>query len=326
MDRRRFLLTSLAGALAAPRAAEAQQAGRIYRVGYLSAGSREAWYVDAFLRELRALGWIEGQNLIVEYRWAEGKNKRLPALATELVQRQVEVIVAPTEPAALAARDATRSVPIVMIFVGDPVRSKLVASLARPEGNVTGTTFTPSLELLGKRLELLKEAVPQASLVAILSNPANPSHALELSEIEGAARRLRVQLQRLDARGPEEFERVFGAMARERADAVLVLVDAMFVGQRTRLADLALKHHLPTMHGVREFVLAGGLMAYGVNLVEFVGGAAHYVDKILKGAKPADLPVGQPTRFEFVVNLKTAKALGLTIPPSLLARADQLIE
>ncbi len=191
------------GHLAAPWVAAAQQAGRIYRVGYLSAGSREGWYVDAFSRELRALGWIEGHNVTVEYRWADGKNERLPVLATELVQSNVDVIVAATEACALAAKNATQSVPIVMIFVGDPVRSKLVASLARPEGNVTGTTFTPSLELLGKRLELLKEAVPRAWRVAVLSNPANPSHARELSEVEAAARRLRVQLQRLDARGPQ---------------------------------------------------------------------------------------------------------------------------
>jgi putative ABC transport system substrate-binding protein len=325
MDRRAFIGRITAGFLAAPLVAAAQQAGRIYRVGYLSAGSREV-YVDAFVRELRLLGWIESQNLAFEYRWAKGKYERLPALAAELVQSKVDVIVAPTEPAAVAAKNATQSVPIVMIFIGDPFRSKLVASLARPGGNVTGTTFTPSLELLGKRLDLLKEAVPQASRVAVLSNPANPSHALELSEVEAAARRLKVQLQRLDARIPEEIERAFNAMARERADAALVLVDSMFASQRTRLAELALKYHLPTMQGVREFVTAGGLMAYGINLVEFVKGAAHYVDKLLRGAKAADRPVEQPTKFELVINLKTAKALGLTMPPALLLRADQVIE
>jgi putative ABC transport system substrate-binding protein len=213
-----------------------------------------------------------------------------------------------------------------MIFVADPVRSKLVASLARPEGNVTGTTFAASLELLRKRLDLLKEAVSQAANVAVLWNPANPSHALELSEVEAASRRLNVRLQRLGAGIPEEIERAFSAMARERADATLVLVDPLFMSQRTRLAELALKYHLPTMHGIREFVTAGGLMAYGVNVVEYVTRAARYVDKLLKGARAADLPVEQPTKFELVINLKTAKALGLTIPPSLLARADQVIE
>jgi putative tryptophan/tyrosine transport system substrate-binding protein len=327
VDRRRFLLTSLAGALAAPLVAEGQ-AGKVYRVGYLSAGTRDSAEVllQAFLRALRELGWVEGQSLALEWRFADGKNERLPALATELVQRKVDVIVASAEAAALAAKNTTSSVPIVMIFVGDPVRSKLVASLARPGGNVTGMTFTPSLELLGKRLALLKEAIPQASRVAILSNPANPSHPHELREVEAAARPLRLQLQRVEARNPEEFDSVFALMARERSDGLLVLMDAMFAIHRARLAALATRHHLPTMHGVREFVTAGGLMAYGVNLVDFIEEAARYVDKILKGAKPGDLPVEQPTKFELAINLKTAKALGLTIPPTLLARADQVIE
>ncbi|MBM2844102.1 MAG: transporter substrate-binding protein [Anaerolineales bacterium] len=328
IDRRAFIGTLAGGLLAAPLAAEAQQAGKVYRVGYLSASSRETSepLLQAFLRRLRELGWVEGENLIFEWRWADGKNERLPALAAELVQRKVDLIVAPTEPAALAAKNATSSVPIVMIFVGDPVGSKLVASLARPGGNVTGTTFTPTLEILGKRLALLKEAVPHASRVAILSNPANPSHARELREVEAAARPLRLQLHRLGARSPEEFDSVFVAMVRERPDGLLVLVDSMFGIHRTRLAELAAKHHLPTMHGIREFVVAGGLMAYGVNVAQFAEGAAFYVDKILKGTKPADLPIGQPTKFELVINLKTAKALGLTIPQSLLLRADEVIQ
>jgi len=328
MDRRTFIGTLVGGLLAAPVAAEAQQTGKLYRVGYLSAGSRESseHLNQAFLRGLKELGWIEGRDLIVEWRWAEGKNERLPALAAELVQRKVDVIVASAEAAALAAKNATSSVPIVIIFVGDPVGSKLVASLARPEGNVTGTTFTPTMEILGKRLALLKEAVPHASRVASLSNPANPSHARELREVEAAARPLRLQLHRLEARSPEELDSVFAAMVRERPDGLLVLVDSMFAIHRTRLADLAAKYRLPTVHGVREFVVAGGLIAYGVNLVDYVAGAAFYVDKILKGAKPADLPIEQPTKFELVINLKTAKALGLTIPPSLLQRADQVLE
>jgi putative ABC transport system substrate-binding protein len=328
VDRRRFLLTSVVGALAAPVAAEAQQAVKIYRVGWLSAGSRDynPPADQAFLRGLRVRGWIEGQNVVVEHRYAEGRNERLPALAAELVQRKVDVIVAVADAAAHAAKDTTKSVPVVMLLVGDPVASKLVASLARPGGNVTGMTFTPTLELLGKRLALLKEAVPHASRVAILSNPANPSHVRELRAVQAAAEPLKLQIHRLEARNPEDFDRVFAAMARERADGLLVLVDSMFTIHRTRLAELATRYRLPTLVGLREYVEAGGLMAYGVNIVDYVEDAAFYVDKILKGIRPGDLPVKQPTKFELVINLKTAKALGLTIPPSLLARADQVIE
>jgi putative ABC transport system substrate-binding protein len=278
------------------------------------------------VRALRDLGWVEGQNLIIEYRWAEGKTERLPALAAELVQRKVEVIVAPAASAAVAAKNATSSIPIVMIFPIDPVETKLVASLARPGGNVTGTTFTPTPEIFGKQLELLKEAIPHASRVAVLSNPRDASSQRSLlnKEVAGAAQSLRVRLQYLDARGPEEFDAAFAAMARERADGLLVL--GGFLVHRARLAGLAIKHRLPTMYGFGEYVAAGGLMAYGVNMSAFVGRAAVFVDKILKGAKPADLPVEQPTKFELAINLKTAKALGLTIPQSLLLRADQVIE
>jgi putative ABC transport system substrate-binding protein len=316
------------GLLAAPLAVEAQQAGKLYRVGYLSAASPEATehMHQVLLQGLKGRGWIEGHNLIVEQRWAEGKNERLPALARDLVHRKVDVIVASAEAAALAAKNATGSVPIVILFVADPVGSKLAVSLARPGGNVTGMTYTPTLELLGKRLALVKEVVPHASRVAILSNPANPIHAREVREVEAAARALKLHIHRLDAPTPEEFDRVFAAMVRERPDGLLVLVDSMFAIHRTRLAELAAKYKLPTMHGIREFVVAGGLMSYGVNLIDSVAGAAIYVDKILRGANPGDLPIEQPTKFELVINLKTAKALGLTIPPSLLARADQVIE
>ena len=315
--------------LAASLTAEAQQAGKVYRVGYLSASSPATTEPlnQAFLQGLTELGWIEGQNLIVERRWAEGKNERLPALAAELVQRKVDVFVASAEPATLAARNATSSIPIVMLVVGDPIGSKLVQSLARPGGNVTGMTFTPTLELLGKRLALLKEAVPRASRVAILSNPANPSHVRELKEVDAAARPLRLQVYRFDARSPEEFDRVFAAIARERANGLLVLVDSMFTIHRTRLAELAATHRLPTMHGIREYVVAGGLMAYGVNVLDYSGkGAAFYVDRILRGVKPADLPVEQPSKLELAINLKTARTLGLTIPAALVLRADQVIE
>jgi putative ABC transport system substrate-binding protein len=327
MDRRALLRLPVA-LLAAPFAAEAQQAAKVVRIGYLSAPTRESveHVLQVFVRALRDLGWVEGQNLIIEYRWAEGKTERLPALAAELVQRKVEVIVAPAASAAVAAKNATSSIPIVMIFPIDPVETKLVASLARPGGNVTGTTFTPTPEIFGKQLELLKEAIPHASRVAVLSNPRDASSQRSLlnKEVAGAAQSLRVRLQYLDARGPEEFDAAFAAMARERADGLLVL--GGFLVHRARLAGLAIKHRLPTMYGFGEYVAAGGLMAYGVNMSAFVGRAAVFVDKILKGAKPADLPVEQPTKFELAINLKTAKALGLAIPQSLLLRADQVIE
>jgi putative ABC transport system substrate-binding protein len=313
---------------AAPLAAEAQQAGKVYRIGYLSAPTRASVEngLQAFLRALRELGWVEGQNLIIEYRWAEGKVERLPDLAAELVRRKVDLIVAPAGSAALAAKNATSSIPIVMIFPSDPVEMGLVASLSRPGGNITGTTFTPGPEIFGKQLQILKEAIPHVSRVAILWNPADPSFALQMRELEGAARSLRIRLQHVEARGPEEFASAFAAMARERADALLVNGTSTFLAHRATLAELAVKGRLPTMYSFRENVEAGGLMAYAVNMADFVGRAAVYVDKILKGAKPADLPVEQPTKFELVINLKTAKALGLTIPQSLLLRADEVIQ
>jgi putative tryptophan/tyrosine transport system substrate-binding protein len=322
------LLLGLLGFGAAPRVAEAQQAGKVYRIGYLSTPTRESVEhgLQAFLRKLRKLGWVEGQNLIIEYRWAEGNVERLPNLAAELVRRNVDVIVAPAGSAALAAKNATSSIPIVMIFPSDPVEMGLVASLSRPGGNVTGTTFTPGPEIFGKQLQILKETIPHASRVAILSNPADPSFALQAKEVEAAARTLRIRLQHVEARGPEEFDSAFAAMARERAEALLVTGSSTFLAHRSRLAELAVKGRLPTMHSFRENVEAGGLVAYAVNMADFVGGAAVYVDKILKGAKPADLPVEQPTKFELVINLKTAKALGATIPQSVLSRADEVIQ
>ena len=333
MNRRDFVLAVFArlalGVAAAPLAAEAQQAGKVYRIGYLSTPTREsvAHGVDAFLRKLRELGWVEGGNLLIEYRWADGNVERLPDLAADLVRRNVDVIVAPAGSAALAAKNATSSIPIVMIFPSDPVEIGLVASLSRPGGNITGTTFTPGPEIFGKQLQILKEAVPHASRVAILSNPADPlSFALQMKEVEATARSLRIPLQHVEAKGPEDFDSAFAAMARERADALLIGGTSTFLAHRARLAEFAVKGRLPTMYSFRENVEAGGLMAYAVNMADFVGRAAVYVDKIFKGAKPADLPVEQPTKFELVINLKTAKALGLTMPPSLLARADEVIE
>ena len=312
---------------AAPLVAEAQPAGKVYRVGYLSAPSREsvAPTVEAFLRRLRELGWVEGENLVIEFRWAEGKVERLPDLAAELVRRKVDVIVAPAGSAALAAKNATSSIPIVMIFPRDPVELGLVASLSRPGGNITGTTFTPGPEIFGKQVQILKETVPHVSRVAILSNPADPESARQVTEVEGAARFLGIRPQRVEARGPDEFDSAFAAMARERAEGLLVAGGSTFLVHRTRLAELAVRSKLPTMWSYRETVEAGGLMAYAVNMADFVSRAAEYVDKILKGAKPADLPVERPTKFELIINLKTAKALGITIPPSLLLRADEVI-
>jgi putative tryptophan/tyrosine transport system substrate-binding protein len=328
MNRLNAGLVLLIGLLVAPFATEAQQSGRVYRVGYLSTPTRESVEhgLAAFLRTLRELGWIEGQNLIIEYRWAEGNVERLPALAAELVRYKVDVIVAPAGSAALAAKNATSSIPIVMIFASDPVEMGLVASLRRPGGNITGTTFTPGPEIFGKQLQILKEAVPHASRVAVLSNPADPSFALQVRQVEATARSLGIRLQHVEARGPEEFDGAFAAMARERADALLVTGTSTFLAHRTRLAELAVKARLPTMHSFRESVEAGGLMAYAVNMADFVGRSAVYVDKILKGTKPADLPIEQPTKFELIINLKAAKALGITVPQALVLRADEVIQ
>jgi putative ABC transport system substrate-binding protein len=268
---------------------------------------------------------VEGQNIAIEYRWAEGEYGRLPTLAPELVRLNVDIIVAAPTVAIQAAQQATGMIPIVMALANDPVGSGFVASLARPGGNVTGLSlFSP--ELSGKRLELLKETIPKLSRVAVLWNPSNPSVPPLLRETEAAAHALRLRLQLLEVRGPTEIDRAFSAIARDRAGALLVLPDPTAVDQQKRILDLAAKSRLPAMYWSRELVEAGGLMAYGANAPDMFRRAATYVDKILKGAKPADLPVEQPTRFELAINLKTAKALGLTFPPSILVRADQVIQ
>jgi len=322
------LVLGVLGLGAVPRAARAQQAGKVYRIGYLSTPTRESVErgVDAFLRKLRELGWFEGSILVIEYRWAEGDVARLPELAAGLVRDNVDLIVAPAGSAALAAKKATSSIPIVMIFPSDPVQLGLVANLRRPGGNVTGTTFTPDAEIFGKQLEILKAALPRASRVAVLWNPADASFEVQAKPVDAAARSLGLRLQHVEARGPEQFERAFAAMARERAEALVVSGSSTFLAHRSLLAELALRGRVPTMVSFREMVEAGGLMAYAVNMADFVGRSAVYVDKILRGAKPADLPVEQPTRFELVISLKTAKALGVELPQSLLLRADQIIE
>ena len=308
--------------------AHAQPAGKVYRIGYLSAPSRKSVEkaLDAFLQALRDLGWVEGRNLIIEYRWADGKIELLPGFAAELVRHKVDLIVAPAASAARAAKDASSSIPIVMMFPNDPVAAGLVSSLRSPGGNVTGTTFTPGPGIYGKQVQLLRESVPHASRMAILWNPADAATPLQLSEVEGAARSLGMRLQIAQARGPEEFDAAFAAMTRERAEALVVANSATFLVNAAPLAELALKGRLSTMFSYRENVEAGGLMAYAINMSDFIGRAAVYVDKILKGAKPAELAVEQPTKFEFMINRRTAKALGLTIPLSVLVRADAVIE
>jgi putative tryptophan/tyrosine transport system substrate-binding protein len=327
MDRRAFLAGTGAVLLAGPLAAEAQQAAKVARIGYLSTNlTANPRGREAFRQGLRELGYAEGRNVVIEYRDAEGKLERLPALVAELVALRLDVIVPLGAAATQAARKATKTIPIVGVAMGDPVRSGFVASLARPSGNITGLATFASLEIIGKNLELLKEAVPGISRVAVLWNPANPAHREVMPGVKAAARLLGVQLQPHEASGPSEFDSAFSAILRERVGALLVMSDAIFFGYRTRLVDLAAKHRMPAMYGQSEFAEAGGLMSYGPNLSDQFRRAAYFVDKILKGAKPADLPVEQPTKFELVINLKTAKALGLTIPPSVLGRADEVIQ
>jgi putative ABC transport system substrate-binding protein len=296
------------------------------RVGVLHPRTHPDPQINAFLQGLRELGWIEGKNIVLEYRWAEGRPDRVSDLAAELVRLKVDVIFAGNTSVAVAAKNATGTIPIVMATGGDPVRLGLAASLARPGGNVTGVSSSVGMDTLGKGLELLNETVPNVRRVAVLSNPANPAHALAIRHLKDTARSVRVQLQLLEARGPNEFDSAFAAMARERAEALLIVLDPLFGIHRAQLRDLAAKSHIPAMYGSREYTEAGGLMSYGPDYRDNFRRAATYVDKILKGAKPADLPIEQPTKFELVINLKTAKALGLTIPPSVLARADQVIE
>ena len=329
MDRRTFLGTLAGGLLAAPLAAGAQQAAKVARVGFLATSLATGPHLtDAFRQGLRDLSYVEGRNAVIEYRDAQGKIERLPALAAELVALKVDVIVAPNTPAALAAKQATRTLPIVFVGAGEPVASGLVTSLARPGGNVTGLSVV-SPELVGKWLELLTQAVPEVSRVAVLRQPGAMDEQTEKDMLKGAdvaARALGVRLQFVEAQGPADFERAFSDMTRERAGALTVRPAPMFVSERGRLVDLAAKNRLPAVYPWREFVDAGGLMAYGPNLANLYRRAASYVDKILNGAKPGDLPVEQPTKFELIINLRTARALGLTIPPSVLQRADQVIE
>ena len=311
----------------APLAAGAQSAGKLHRIGFLgnSTATLEANLVGPFRESLRELGHVEGQNLVIEYRWAEGKYERFPALIAELLAQRVEVIVTAGTPASLAVQKATTSVPLVMVGVGDPVTTGLVAILARPGGTITGVTSNPE-GLEGKRLALLREVMPKLSHVAWFSNPENQSSPAVLKEARTAAQALGIKLQVLEARTSGELEERLKALARERPGALRVEGDRLFLHNRERIMDFAAKQRLPVVPTHPELVEAGGLMSFGPSYPSMHGRAAYFVDRILKGAKPADLPVERPTKFELVVNLKAAKALGLKIPPSLLRRADQVIE
>jgi putative ABC transport system substrate-binding protein len=299
------------------------------RVGYISPGSSSdpvrLRRFESFRQGLRELGYVEGRNIALEPRWAEGKYDRYPTLAADLVRLKADVIVTVGGRATQVTHQATKTTPIVMSVVIDPLGSGLISSLGRPGGNVTGLSVMAA-DLVGKQFEVLKQAVPKVSRVALLSNPENPGSAGQLREAEAAARAVGVRLQALEARVPQEIESAFAAMTRERAGALVVLADAILLNQRKQIAELATKSRLPSISANREYAEAGGLIVYGADFLDLERRAAIFVDKILKGAKPADLPVEQPTKFELIVNLKTAKALGLTIPPSLLARADQIIE
>ena len=325
MDRRAFLGAATLSLLAQPLAAEGQQSSKVSRIGLLMIDSPvgNAPRLAAFQQSLRDLGYVEGRNLAIEYRWAEGRVERFPELAVQLVRLKVDVIVATSTPAALAARDATRTIPIVFVTAAEPVDSGLVASIAAPGGNVTGLALLAP-EITARQLQLLKEAVPKVSRVAVLSNPANRFTALLVKETEAAARLLGVRTHVLEVRGVG-LDAAFSALTKDRPDALLVLADPGFVVQRARIVEFANTSRLPAMYPHREYAEAGGLLAYGADLRDNYRRAAIYVDKILRGAKPADLPVELPTKFELVLNLKTAKVLGLTIPPSVLARADEAI-
>ena len=322
MNRRAFLGAVVSGLLAAPLAATAQQPSKIHRVGVVVGGLD---LTDNLRQGLGELGWVEGQNLVVLKRVWSGRTEQFPAIIAALIQLKVDVIVSSSTPAVRAAKEATRTTPIVMAGLIDPVGAGLIPSLAQPGGNITGLTniFT---ELTAKRLELLKEAAPRVTRVAVLWNPTQPGQAIAWQQTQQAAQTLGLVLFSAEVRRPEDFAPAFTAIVVERAEALLVLPDPLTTFHRQQTADFAVKQRLPSMYAASYWVEAGGLLSYGTSFAALWRRAAVYVDKILKGAKPADLPVEQPTKFELVINLKTAKALGLTIPPSLLQRADQVIE
>ena len=324
--RRRKFITFLGGAAAWPIAVRAQQPVKLPIIGLLGSSTAliESQRVAAFVQRLHQLGWIENRNVVIEYRWAEGRQERFAEIAAEFVQLKVDLIVAPTTPAVMAAKQATSLIPIVIATADDPVGTGLVASLARPGGNVTGLSNQIS-DTSPKRLELLREVVPGLRRLAILFNVGNPGAVLDIREFEAAVRMFGLEALTFEIRRAEEIAPGFEAL-KGRADALYVAADPLVNTNRVRINTLALAARLPTMHGTRDYVEAGGLMSYGPNIPDQYRRAADYVDKILRGAKPGDLPVEQPTKFDLIINLTTAKALGLTIPPSVLARADEVIE
>ena len=325
--RRRDFITLLGGAAASwPLTARAQQAGKLPTIGFLVAGTptSHGQWVAAFVQRLRELGWIEGRTITIEYRWAEGRSERFAEIAAELVRRKVDVIVTSATEAIVAAKQATSVIPIVFAAAGDPVGTGLVASLARPGGNVTGLSIQQT-DVAAKRLELLREVVPGLQRLAIWANAGSPSNVVEMAEVAATARTLGLEVATPEIRRAEDIAFVFEAL-KGRAEALYVCADPLVTSNRTRINILAVGARLPTMHGTRDMVEAGGLMSYGPNFPNLFRRAADFVDRILRGAKPAEIPVEQPTKFDLVINLTTAKALGLDVPPALLARADEVIE
>jgi putative ABC transport system substrate-binding protein len=324
MDRRAFLAIAATALATAPFAAHGQRESNVPRIGYLTPGTGAN--EDLFWTELRRLGYVEGRNIAVEYRSAHGDLDKLPAFAAELVRLKVDIIVAVVTRASLAAKQATATIPIVIVAVSDPVASGLVSNLARPGGNITGTCGVGA-DVVGKQLELVRTLLPNAVRVTALWNPSNRTFQQQLlNEARSAAPKLRLQLQSVEARAPDDLDRAFVAISKGRPDALLILADPMFGSNAKRIADLALEHHLPAVSMIKAFAEAGVVATYGQSFADSYRRAATYVDRILKGAKPGDLPVEQPTKIELVINLKTAKALGLTVPQSLLLRADEVIQ
>jgi putative ABC transport system substrate-binding protein len=327
ISRRAFVLSAAAGFLAAPLAAGAQPAGKVHRIGFLgnSTEALEANLVGPFREGFRELGYVEGRDLTIEYRWAGGQYERFPALIAEIIALKVDVIVTAGTPAALAVRRATTAIPLVMVAVGDPVGSGLVKSLARPGGTLTGlVSIAPDLE--GKRLELLTEVVPKLSSVAFLLNPANAFHVTSEKQARAAAKVLHLKVEFVPVRAEAEFDRAFQAMSSQRPGALVMLADRLFLHHRARIVEFAARNRLPTVYAYTELVEAGGLMSFGPSYPGMHRRAAYFVDRILKGAKPADLPMEQPSKFELMINLKTARALGLVVPQPVLLRADDLIQ
>jgi len=325
VNKREFIML-IGGAVAWPLAAPAQQPGKLQTIGFIGQSTRSAAseWVAPFVRRLRELGWIEGRTVAIEYRWAEGREERIAQIAAEFVRLKVDIIVTSGTPEVLAVKQATSVIPIVFATAGDPVANNLVASLARPGGNATGLSIQSS-DLAGKRLELLREVVPGLRRLAVMGNVGNPFSVLELGEVQVAARTLGLEVDTLEIRRPQDIAPAFEAL-KGRADALYVCTDGLMNANRIRINTSALGARLPTMHGYRDYVEAGGLMSYGANIPDQFRRAADYVDKILRGAKPGELPVEQPTKFDFIINLTTAKVLGIEVPPTLLARADEVIE